>query len=99
MRRGDAAEFVGLPIDHVVGVVDYFGHISPHELFGELMSRERWTPNRLDKKPSGKREGWCGASAGAEAWLDEFITWRELGYNMVAHRDDYDHYESLPDWL
>jgi deoxyribodipyrimidine photo-lyase len=76
----------------------HFGHISPHELFHELMSRERWSSKRLAKKTGGKREGWWGASRGAEAWLDEFVTWRELGFNMTAHRNDYDRYESLPAW-
>ena len=76
----------------------HFGHISPYELFQELMSRERWTPARLAPRAHGKREGWWGASPGAEAWLDEFITWRELGYNLTSHRHDYDRYESLPDW-
>jgi deoxyribodipyrimidine photo-lyase len=76
----------------------HFGHISPHEMFDELMSRERWSPRRLGKKTGGKREGWWGASAPAESWLDEFITWRELGYNRSSHGDDYDRYESLPQW-
>lgn len=76
----------------------HFGHISPHEMFHELMTREDWSPQCLGAKTGGKREGWWGASPGAEAWLDQFITWRELGYNMTSHRDDYDQYESLPDW-
>lgn len=76
----------------------HFGHIAPHELFHELMSREIWDPEKLGTKTGGKREGWWGASPGAESWLDEFITWRELGYNMTSHRDDYNDYESLPDW-
>lgn len=76
----------------------HFGHISPHELFHKLMSRERWSPRRLGKKTGGKRQGWWGAAKGAEAWLDQFITWRELGYNMAAHCYDYDRYESLPGW-
>ena len=76
----------------------HFGHISPHQLFHELMSRERWSIARLSKRPTGKREGWWNVSAGAESWLDEFITWRELGFNMTANRDDYDRYESLPEW-
>jgi deoxyribodipyrimidine photo-lyase len=76
----------------------HFGHISSHELFHTLMSHERWSPEQLPKKATGKREGWWSMSPGAEAWLDEFITWRELGYNMAGHRDDYDRYESLPDW-
>ena len=76
----------------------HFGHISSHELFQELMTREEWSPLCLGEKTGGKREGWWGASPGAESWLDEFITWRELGYNLTSHRDDYDQYESLPDW-
>ena len=76
----------------------HFGHLSPHEMFHELMRREDWSPQCLGTKRGGKREGWWGASPGAEAWLDQFITWRELGYNMASHRDDYEQYESLPDW-
>jgi deoxyribodipyrimidine photo-lyase len=76
----------------------HFGHISSHQIFHELMARERWTPDRLAEKSGGKREGWWGVSASAEAWLDELVTWRELGLNMASHRDDYDQYESLPDW-
>lgn len=37
-------------------------------------------------------------SAPAEAFLDQLITWRELGFNFCAHRDDYDRYQSLPHW-
>ena len=37
-------------------------------------------------------------SENAEAFLDQFVTWRELGYNMAWQRDDYGRYESLPDW-
>src|SRR5262249_341242 len=31
-------------------------------------------------------------------FIDELVTWRELGFNMCAKRDDYDTYESLPEW-
>jgi deoxyribodipyrimidine photo-lyase len=37
-------------------------------------------------------------SAAAEAFLDELVTWRELGFNMCAWRADFDRYESLPAW-
>jgi deoxyribodipyrimidine photo-lyase len=46
----------------------------------------------------GKRSGWWGLSADAEAFLDELVTWRELGLNFCAQRADYDRYESLPAW-
>jgi len=37
-------------------------------------------------------------SRSAETFLDQLITWRELGYNMCAHMPLYDRYESLPAW-
>ena len=37
-------------------------------------------------------------SESSERFLDQLITWRELGYNMCTLRDDYDQFESLPDW-
>jgi deoxyribodipyrimidine photo-lyase len=33
-----------------------------------------------------------------EAFLDQLVTWRELGYNMCWQREDYDRFESLPEW-
>ncbi len=39
-----------------------------------------------------------GRDAAAEAFLDELITWRKVGYNMCAHAPDFDQYESLPEW-
>ena len=76
----------------------HFGHISAHQIFHELMERENWSPDKLPNKSAGKRQGWWNTSPSAEMWLDEFVTWRELGYNMAANRDDYDRYDSLPDW-
>jgi deoxyribodipyrimidine photo-lyase len=37
-------------------------------------------------------------SPAAEKFLDEAVTWREVGYNMAAHREDFERYESLPEW-
>jgi deoxyribodipyrimidine photo-lyase len=76
----------------------HFGHISAHEIFSELRDWEDWSPEDFSLKASGQRAGWWGMSEGAEAFLDQFITWRELGFNMCCRRDDYDQFESLPDW-
>ncbi len=76
----------------------HFGHLSAHEAFHAVMRHEGWTPDRLAAKVTGKRTGWWGVSAAAEAFLDQLVTWRELGYNMAALRPDFDRYESLPDW-
>jgi deoxyribodipyrimidine photo-lyase len=37
-------------------------------------------------------------SEGAEAFLDQLVTWRELGFNMCSKREDHDQFESLPPW-
>lgn len=75
----------------------HFGHVSVHEIFAGLVDREEWTPDRLGRRAAGKREGWWGMEA-VEGFLDELVTWRELGFNMCQLRDDYDRYESLPGW-
>ncbi|MDD3471824.1 MAG: hypothetical protein PHS86_03490 [Syntrophaceae bacterium] len=76
----------------------HWGHISVHEVFWSVMEQEKWTPEQLGTKASGKRSGWWGVSSNAESFLDELITWRELGYNMCAVQENYDQYESLPGW-
>lgn len=77
----------------------HFGHIGAHEVFEAIATAERWTSRKLGVGRRGQREGWWGASVNAEAFLDQLITWRELGYNMCALRsDDYDHFDSLPAW-
>jgi deoxyribodipyrimidine photo-lyase len=76
----------------------HFGHMAVHQVFEELTRREGWTPDKVAAKPTGSSSGWWGASPEVESFLDELITWRELGYNMCWQRDDYDQYESLPEW-
>jgi deoxyribodipyrimidine photo-lyase len=77
----------------------HFGHLSVHEVFVELARREKWTPEKLGLRTSGSRDGWWNMSLSAESFLDELITWREVGYNFATHRADYDKYESLPEWV
>jgi len=76
----------------------HFGHISVHEIFQDLAKTEGWSPANLSDKATGKREGWWSISEAAEAFLDELVTWREVGLNMCSHSEDYDEYDSLPDW-
>ena len=76
----------------------HFGHISSHEVFLEIMLRERWSPEDVVPPTNGRRTGWWGVGEAAEAFLDQLVTWRELGYNMCHIRPDHDRWESLPDW-
>ena len=76
----------------------HFGHVSSHQVLAALAEREEWSPARLGADRRGAREGWWGMSGEAESFLDELVTWRELGANMASRRPDSDRYESLPEW-
>ncbi len=76
----------------------HFGHISSHEVFARLTRYEKWSPRRLAIKATGGKAGWWRMSDGAERFLDQLITWRELGYNMCSKRQDYTEFDSLPEW-
>jgi deoxyribodipyrimidine photo-lyase len=76
----------------------HFGQLSAHEVFMEIAGRENWSPAKLAGKVTGSSHGWWGMGASAEAFLDQLVTWRELGFNMCSKRDDFDRYESLPIW-
>jgi deoxyribodipyrimidine photo-lyase len=76
----------------------HFGNLSTHEVFAQLSSWEGWTPLRLAEKTDGSRKGWWGMSPGAEAFLDQLITWRELGFNYSSRRNDWADFGSLPEW-
>ncbi len=78
----------------------HFGHISAHDVFSQVASHDGWTADKLGeyRDVKGARSGWWGMSEPAESFMDELITWRELGYNMCWQTDNYDKLESLPDW-
>jgi deoxyribodipyrimidine photo-lyase len=76
----------------------HFGHVGAHQVFDAVADAEGWSPDRVSDRTDGSRSGFWGMSEGAEAFVDQFVTWRELGYNMAWQRDDFDRFESLPDW-
>ena len=44
------------------------------------------------------RDGGGGCSESAEGFLDQIITWRELGFNVAVNDPLHHRYESIPDW-
>jgi len=76
----------------------HHGQLSAEELVAGVLDREGWSPARLAEKVNGAREGWWGLSPAAEAFLDQVITWRELGFGWAAFRPDYQQLSSLPAW-
>jgi deoxyribodipyrimidine photo-lyase len=76
----------------------HFGHVSAHEVLGRVLDARGWELGDLDPKPRGDREGFWGAGADADAFLEQLVTWRELGFNACTFQPQYDRYASLPDW-
>jgi deoxyribodipyrimidine photo-lyase len=76
----------------------HFGHVSAHQVFHRVAEGENWSPECVGTTPDGRREGWWGMKAGAEAFLEQLVTWRELGFNAAFGDPAYDRYASLPGW-
>lgn len=106
------AEFLRVKLSHYVtdrndpdahvtsGLSPYlhFGHVGAHEVFDVIARAEGFSDANLQGR-GGKREGFWGLRPPVEAFLEQLITWREVGFNMCSHRqNDYMKYESLPGW-
>lgn len=76
----------------------HFGHISAHEIFSAVMTRERWTTRKIAGRPAGARTGWWNVTAGAEHFLEQLVVWRELAFNGCTWGADLRSYDALPNW-
>lgn len=76
----------------------HFGHVSSHEVLVRVAEREGWRPDRVAATATGKRSGWWGMRGPAEAFLDQLVTWRELGFHAAAHDPLYRSYNGVPEW-
>lgn len=76
----------------------HFGHISAHEMFFQLLEHEKFRPEQL-ARPNGKVNGFWNLSVSVEAFLDQLLTWREIGFNQCFLDRHYDSYRSLPAWV
>ncbi|TNE87955.1 MAG: deoxyribodipyrimidine photolyase [Deltaproteobacteria bacterium] len=74
----------------------HFGHLGVHEVLADVLAD--WDPATA-RKATGKREGWWGLPEASEAFLDEILTWREIGYIQAFREgENFAHYQSLPAW-
>lgn len=71
----------------------HFGHLSTHEVLAAIVRADEGQPKGDYKSPLVEPQ-----SEAAASFNDELITWREIGYNLCSHRDDYDQLGSLPAW-
>jgi deoxyribodipyrimidine photo-lyase len=86
-------------LDIATGLSPYlhFGHISAHEIFRRVGERELFNPAQV-KYAKGARHGFYGLSASTESFLDQIVTWRELGAQTAEFLPGYDTYDALPRW-
>jgi deoxyribodipyrimidine photo-lyase len=76
----------------------HFGHVSSHEVVARVLDHGGWTPDRITHTVNGAKTGWWGLAPAYEAFLDQIVTWRELGFNMADRRSGFERYDALPAW-
>ena len=75
----------------------HFGQVSPHDVFSQLATATQWKHSKL-AKPNGKMDGFWNMGDNAEAFIDQLLTWREIGFNMCWRESNFNRFESLPTW-
>jgi len=78
----------------------HFGKISEHEIVQAVLEHqpEGWDLDKITFN-KGSTGGFFNGDPNVDGFLDEVITWREVGYHFAHHRPDYDQISSLPDWV
>ena len=78
----------------------HYGKISEYEVVKAALQKQpkQWDLSHLTPN-GGKNMGFFNGDKNIEGFLDEVITWREVGFHYAHHRPDYDEFESLPNWV
>lgn len=78
----------------------HFGKISEYEIVKAVLEHqpEGWALDKITFN-KGSTGGFFNGNPNIDSFLDEVITWREVGFHFAHHRDDYDRLDSLPDWV
>lgn len=78
----------------------HFGKISEYEIVKSVLEHQPkgWDLDSITYN-NGSTGGFFNGNPNIDSYLDEVITWREVGFHFAHHRDDYDKLESLPDWV
>ncbi|WP_440998452.1 hypothetical protein [Fodinibius sp. SL11] len=77
----------------------HFGKISEYEIVDAVLDHqpEGWDLDNITFN-KGSTGGFFNGDPNVDAFLDEVITWREVGFHFAHHESEYDQYDSLPDW-
>ena len=78
----------------------HFGKISEFEIVKAVLEHQPkgWDLDKITFN-NGSTGGFFNGDPNIDSFLDEVITWREVGFHFAHHREDYDKLESLPDWV
>lgn len=86
---------------HASGLSPYlhFGHLSIEEVATAVLG-DGWTPDELRVHNRGKREGYFSDDPDVNGFLDEALTWRDVGFQWHwTRRKDAERLETaLPPW-
>ncbi|MCW7493666.1 deoxyribodipyrimidine photolyase [Leptospira sp. 2 VSF19] len=81
----------------------HFGHIGIEEIFTSVLeasNKGKWNPERMSYGKPGDREHFYSESSSANHFLDELITWRDIGFLFFwKDKPSRIHLGNLPDWV
>ncbi|MCB1143479.1 MAG: deoxyribodipyrimidine photolyase [Leptospiraceae bacterium] len=81
----------------------HFGNISIDEILEKVLNYKRksiWAPDLLNESSRGKREGYFHENDSINSFLDELLTWRDIGYLFFFKKPEFRKGLSvLPNWL
>lgn len=77
----------------------HFGKISVYDMIEMILInyKSNWNPHLLSYQ-NGQSGNFYQLPESIESFFDELITWREVGFHYAHHTQNYDSYDSLPDW-
>jgi deoxyribodipyrimidine photo-lyase len=79
----------------------HFGHVAIEDVVGAVFDATGgYKTDRLQFEHKGKREGFFGTDRNANSFLDEALTWRDVGYvwHRSRHEDTASLEKALPKW-
>jgi deoxyribodipyrimidine photo-lyase len=77
----------------------HYGKISEYEIVEAALEQQPkgWSLDDITFN-RGSTGGFFNGDPNVDGFLDEVITWREVGFHFAHHEPGYDQYDSLPDW-
>jgi deoxyribodipyrimidine photo-lyase len=77
----------------------HFGQLSSRRVLREVLREASYQRPSVWPVARGQREGWWGTTPSVEAFLEQLIVWRELGYNQARFDPSgWTGYASIPTW-